>query len=153
MLIYVVLLVVLLVLILLLRLARSTGKAGEGSNWTFKVDSVPTVLTTALDSLGMPTKIVFNGQEYSTPDEMPPDAREAYDLAMRSMHANSDREGLPDLLKSAGRIGAAPSSLTPGGGAGSDPAARLKQLQEMKNSGLITSEEYEAKRTQILDRI
>jgi hypothetical protein len=34
-----------------------------------------------------------------------------------------------------------------------DAAARLKQLQEMKDSALITDEEYEAKRTQILDAL
>ena len=34
-----------------------------------------------------------------------------------------------------------------------DPTTRLKQLQDMRNSGLITNDEYEAKRTQILDKL
>ena len=40
-----------------------------------------------------------------------------------------------------------------GGTPPSDPATRLKQLQEMKDSGLITDDEYEAKRAQSIDAL
>ncbi len=151
MLMYLGLLVVLLVLIVLMRFVRSSGD-GSG-NWTFKVNTVPTVLTTALNSLGTPTKIVFNGQEYSSPDEMPPDARAAYDFAMKGVLADANRDGIPDVFKSISGPGAFRASIGAGAGASADPATRLKQLQDMKNAGLITDEEYKAKRSEILDKI
>ena len=153
MLMYLGLLVVLLVLIVLMRFMRSSEKSGGGPNWTFRINSVPTVLTTALDSLGAPTKIVFNGQEYSSPDEMPAEARAAYDFAMKGVLADANRDGIPDVFKSVGGPGAFRASIGAGAGASGDPATRLKQLQDMKNAGLITDDEYDAKRSEILDKI
>ena len=151
---YLGLLVVLLVLIVMMRIARSAS-GSSGSNWTFKVNTVPTVLTTAIDSLGAPTKIMFNGHEYSSVDEMPADARAAYEFAMNSVMNDADRDGVPDLFKSlgTGRSGSIPKIGSGDVSSAADPATRLKQLQNMRNSGLITNDEYEAKRTQILDKL
>ena len=153
MMMYLGLLVVLLILIVLMRLVRNTGD-GSG-NWTFRVNTVPTVLTTALNSLGAPTKIVFNGQEYSSPDEMPPEARAAYDFAMKGVLADANRDGIPDVFKSVGAAGGFKARIGSGSGGdtSADPATRLKQLQEMKDAGLITDDEYGAKRSEILDKI
>lgn len=46
-----------------------------------------------------------------------------------------------------------PTVLTGDVTSAADPETRLKQLQNMRNSGLITNDEYEAKRTQILDKL
>src|SRR5438309_8870127 len=151
---YLGLLVVILVVIVMMRIARSATES-SGSNWSFKVNTVPRVLTGAVNSQGAPTKIMFNGQEYSSVDEMPEDARAAYKLAMGALLSDANHDGVPDIFKS---IGAGKSGFIPKLGAGDvtiapDPATRLKQLQDMRNSGLITNEEYEAKRTQILDRL
>lgn len=144
--------VVLFVLIILMRFMRSSEK-GAGPNWTFRINSVPTVLTTALDSLGAPTKIVFNGQEYSSPDEMPPEARAAYDFAMKGVLADANHDGVPDVFKSVGGSSAFKARIGAGTGASPDPATRLRQLQDMKDAGLITNDEFDAKRSEILDKI
>lgn len=36
---------------------------------------------------------------------------------------------------------------------GSDPAARLRKLQELRDVGLLTQEEYETKRTEVINSI
>jgi hypothetical protein len=41
--------------------------------------------------------INFNGQEYDSPDDMPPDVRRLYDLA-NQMLADKDGDGVPDLF-------------------------------------------------------
>jgi hypothetical protein len=43
-------------------------------------------------------KIVFNGKEYSSPDEMPPEVRRTYDR-MLQMLPDEDRTGVPDLFE------------------------------------------------------
>ena len=40
--------------------------------------------------------------------------------------------------------------LPPASGGGGDPAARLKQLATMRDAGLISSEDFEAKKAEIL---
>lgn len=146
--------VLLLVLVVLMRILRNTGD-GTG-NWTFKVNTVPRVVTASLDSLGVPTKIVFNGQEYSSPDEMPPDARAAYNLAMSMVKTNAHHDSDPDVFKSVGRPGGFSARIGAGAGASGDPgdpATRLKHLQSMRDAGLITDAEYEAKRSEIIDSV
>jgi hypothetical protein len=46
----------------------------------------------------MTTRILFNGREYTSPAEMPPDVRGAYDRAM-ALLADADGNGVPDLLE------------------------------------------------------
>jgi RNase P/RNase MRP subunit p29 len=43
-------------------------------------------------------RIVFNGREYSSADDMPPDVREAFERTMR-LTADSDRNGVPDVFE------------------------------------------------------
>lgn len=43
-------------------------------------------------------RITFNGQEYDSPDAMPPDVRRLYDL-MSGMLADKDGDGMPDMFE------------------------------------------------------
>lgn len=99
----------------------------------------------------MHSRIVFNGTEYSSPDQMPPDVRQAYDRAMGSVLADADRNGIPDIFegKSSATVMHTGLFTNPTG----DPSETLKELQEMRDSGLITPEEFEAKKTEILNRM
>jgi len=46
-------------------------------------------------------KIVVNGREYSSVDEMPPDVRQIYER-MTKMRADSDGDGIPDIFEGKG---------------------------------------------------
>jgi hypothetical protein len=46
-------------------------------------------------------KIVINGKEYATVDEMPPEIRSVYEKAM-AMIADKDANGVPDVLEGKG---------------------------------------------------
>lgn len=138
------LLVLLLILVILLRIVRST----EQGPFTPRFRSGPNFLSSVLTSLGAQSKIVVNGQSYSSIDEMPPEVRAQYEQAMSLALAATEREGILDFSR-----GARVRNRIAGATSHSDPATRLRQLQEMKDSGLITEEEYEAKRAQILDAL
>ena len=45
------------------------------------------------------------------------------------------------------------SPAEPGAGGGSDPAGRLRQLQELRDAGLISAGEYETKRAEVIKSI
>lgn len=47
-------------------------------------------------------KIVINGREYASADEMPPAIREAYERAL-ALTADTDANGVPDVLEGKGR--------------------------------------------------
>ena len=49
----------------------------------------------------MESKIIFNGREYASVNEMPPDVRQAYERTMR-IFADSDGNGVPDVLEGLG---------------------------------------------------
>lgn len=97
------------------------------------------------------TRIVFNGKEYSSLEKMPPEVRQAYDQAMAAVLADADRNGLPDILEGGGSATVMHTGLFTN--TFEDPAEKLKKLKEMNDSGLITAEEYEAKKAEILDRM
>src|SRR5687767_7396210 len=46
----------------------------------------------------MTTRIIFNGREYKSPDDMPADVRRLYDQALQQL-ADADRDGIPDILE------------------------------------------------------
>ena len=48
----------------------------------------------------MATRIVFNGVEYSSPDDMPAEVRKTYDQAL-AMLADADLDGTPDAVERA----------------------------------------------------
>jgi hypothetical protein len=46
----------------------------------------------------MPTQIIFNGQEYDSPDAMPEDVRRAYQEMLNHLQ-DKDKDGIPDVLQ------------------------------------------------------
>ena len=67
----------------------------------------------------MTTRIIFNGQEYTSPEAMPDDVRKLYQQALAQL-ADADHNGLPDVLEpradGAGNvIGIQSSSITVNG--------------------------------------
>jgi hypothetical protein len=61
-------------------------------------------------------KIVVNGREYSSPDQMPPDVRAGYEQAM-SVLADKNGNGIPDILEmqlDPAKLSAAMSGASPG---------------------------------------
>jgi len=67
----------------------------------------------------MTTRIIFNGQEYSSPEAMPEDVRKMYQEAL-ARFADADHNGIPDLLEGHGDgsktlIGIENSSITVNG--------------------------------------
>ena len=99
---------------------------------------------------GLQSKIVFNGREFSSPDDMPPDVRQAYDQVMSGVLVDANRNNIPDIVEGGGgsSVFTGIRTLTP-----EDPAEKLRKLNEMRDSGLITNQEYETKRAEILSRM
>jgi hypothetical protein len=91
--------------------------------------------------------IVVNGQTYTNVDDMPADVRQAYEK-MAGLFGDANRDGMPDLFEALGTVatqmGQDPQALR------GDPATRLRKLDELRASGLISEQEYQAKRAQIL---
>ena len=85
-----------------------------------------------------PGTVIYQGQAYTSVDEMPSDARRAYQQAM-SVFADADGDGVPDVFQSDASI---PQM--------DDIAQKLQKLKELYNTGLITFQEYEAKKAEIL---
>jgi Short C-terminal domain len=123
------------------------GELGPISKFTFPVN----VSSGTVGKTGMHTRIVFNGQEYSSPEEMPAEIRQVYERTMATVLADADRDGVPDLFE--------PGAITTvfqtdvQARTLDDPADKLRKLKEMRDSGLITEQEYESKKTEILNRM
>jgi len=92
-----------------------------------------------------PTQVIYQGQVYTNVDEMPPEVRQAYQKAM-SVFADADHDGIPDIFQ--GRAMPRPGlSATP---QTDDIAQKLQKLRGLRDAGLITDQEYEAKKAEIL---
>ena len=88
--------------------------------------------------------IIYNGQVYTSIDDMPADARRAYDKVMAAF-ADSDANGIPDILEGI------PQVVNLGRQRGSQSRLqRLRELKEMLDVGLIRPQEYEEKKAGIL---
>jgi hypothetical protein len=60
----------------------------------------------------MTAKIIFNGKEYSSVDEMPPEARQAFEQAMSALSnvlGDRNQNGIPDIVESAQPAAAQPA--------------------------------------------
>lgn len=118
------------------------------SNWmnpNFQFNLPAKLVSSVMQTPGLNTKIVFNGQEFSRPEEMPADIRKAYDQVMNGVLVDKDQNGIPDIAEGGAAQVFDLRNITT-----VDPAERLKKLNEMHDAGLITPEEYEAKRTEII---
>ena len=64
----------------------------------------------------MQTRIVFNGNEYASPEEMPDDVRKAFLAMLTQVGTDADRNGVPDVLEGkANVLGLQQSSITVNG--------------------------------------
>lgn len=147
----------LLVIVPLVFILGKLGKRGAGGTQTGWPQNFAPNLRPASGPGAAPrstaitqTKIIFNGREYKSADEMPPEARAAYEQAM-SVFTDADRNGIPDIFE--GKINPAARPSPPPSGESADPAERLRKLKELFDSGLITEQEYEAKRAEILSQM
>ena len=146
---------VLVFLVCLLAIWWWMRKVDDGSTsrlnptFTFK-GSVPTALMNALGAAEVRTGIIFNGKEYSSIEEMPEEVRRTYEQAMSGVLSDSDRNGIPDLFERGGPSVFHTEVMTR---KLEDPAEKLKQLKDMRDSGLITEQEYETKKAEILARM
>lgn len=120
----------------------------SSSNWMnpkFQFNLPAKLVSSVMQTPGLNTKIVFNGQEFSRPEDMPADIRQAYDQVMNGVLVDSNKNGIPDIAEGGAAQVFDLRNITT-----SDPAERLKKLNEMHDAGLITSEEYETKRAEII---
>jgi hypothetical protein len=61
----------------------------------------------------METRIIFNGHEYSGPEQMPEDIRKAFQERLAQLTTDSDQNGVPDALEGRGDVlGIQQSSIT-----------------------------------------
>jgi hypothetical protein len=116
-------------------LTRRLKPAAGGSTLSHAGSPMPGVTS-------MLSRIIFRGREYSSPDEMPGGARAAYEQAMR-VFVDSGRNAMPELFGGTGQRAQTPS----------DPVERLKKLKGLMEAGLITEQEYEAKKAEILSEL
>jgi hypothetical protein len=91
--------------------------------------------------------IIHGGQTYTNIDDLPPEARSKYQQAMSAL-ADKDGDGIPDILQ--GGVGNISQKKDVHG---ADPAEKLRVLEQMLNEDLITRQEYDAKKAEILSRI
>lgn len=49
----------------------------------------------------MPTRLIFNGREYTSPEAMPADVRKAYEELLDQLQ-DKDKDGIPDVLQGGG---------------------------------------------------
>jgi|GEM_PF-489535 len=78
-----------------------------------KVVNLGTVFTSQTNM----QKIFFEGKQYNSSDELPPDARAKYDEAMGKLSVDANQNGIPDLLEQ-----------------GSVPAAKFSQKFSLNTS-------------------
>lgn len=134
---FIALLVLTLILIFPLRLLIRRLKPAAGySTVSHAASPMPGVTSTL-------SRIMFRGREYSSPDEMPGAARAAYEQAL-NVFVDTDPDAMPDLVQGTEQ----PETQTP-----SDPVERLKKLNGLMEAGLITQQEYEAKKAEILSEL
>ena len=150
---------------------NAAGGASRTLSSNVKTGSLPKKLIASLGTINVRTKIIFNGKEYSSPEDMPPEVRRIYDNAMTTVFADQNRDGIPDLFqgKSGSTIAHANVKTNllddPDGKTSplddadmkthllDDPAESLKKLREMKDAGLITDQDFETKKAEILSRM
>ena len=147
-------LIVLVAIVLAMRASRikddGSGNWTHGRDvrsWEFDVRAAPPTG----DGSVTPTSIEFNGEEYSSPEEMPPGPRAAYKLAMKGMLSDVNRDGVPDIVNLMG--GAKLFKASMGQGPAADAVSRVKELEKMRDEGLISEDEYNSKRSEIIEQI
>ncbi len=117
--------------------ARAWGNAFPGGGGTPNVTAAQTY--------------IVNGQAYSSLDQLPPEARQAFG-SVSGLLNDANQNGMPDFMEQSGLSGAQVINLNAASTA-EDRVKKLADLKAMLDQGLITAQEYEAKKKAILDRM
>ena len=96
--------------------------------------------------------IIYQGKTYNNADDLPPEARSKYKKAMSTL-ADRDGDGIPDILQGSASNADITQADHSTGTTASDSAEKLRKLKEMLDDGLITYQEYTAKKADILERM
>jgi putative oligomerization/nucleic acid binding protein len=139
-------------IVLVIWVWRHKSDPSSSSGWlnpNIKFNLPAKLVSSVMQTPGLQSRIVFNGQEFSSPNDMPPEIRKAYDQVMSGVLADADRDGIPDIMEG-GHAGVFADVRTL---AREDPAETLRKLNEMRDGGLITDQEYETKRAEIISRM
>ncbi|HMP41587.1 MAG TPA: SHOCT domain-containing protein [Roseiflexaceae bacterium] len=115
----------------------------------YTLPSRPNSSSQAAASAGFFTSVVVNGQTYTSLDQMPPDVRQAYEQSMAVL-ADANQNGIPDILE---QFGVGTPDQLQAFGAQDDTVARLQKLKQLLDAGIITPQEFEAKKAEILGRL
>ena len=142
---------------------KASAWGGASSAWGGATPNVSTSQT-----------YVVNGQTYSSLDQLPPEARQALG-SVSGLLGDANQNGIPDIAEAAlaksgtpmsaeerarkmAELKAMLASMTSNSpmaqmGSAEDRVKKLAELKAMLDQGLITSQEYEAKKKAILDRM
>ncbi|MDH5606659.1 MAG: SHOCT domain-containing protein [Anaerolineae bacterium] len=92
------------------------------------------------------TKIIINGKEHASIDDLPAEQQEAYKKAMR-IFIDEDGDKIPDILQKGG-LAQITSAFTQ-----ADPQEKLEKLKKLLDAGLISQQDYDDKKAEILSRM
>lgn len=126
---------------------NSSSDASSSFNSSINLGSLPGKLIASLGTTNVQTKVIFNGKEYSSPDDMPPEIRAIYDRAMNTVLSDGDGDGILDVFQGKKLDTHVVTGLL------EDPAESLKKLKELNDAGLINDQEFETKKAEILSRL
>ncbi len=137
--------------ILVWLLTREWGdNSAQSTNFKFNLGPMLNK-SVALFGKDIRSRIIFNGKEYASPEEMPPDVRQAYNQAIGIMLADANQNGIPDIFEGGGNTTVMQTGMFTK--TSEDPAGKIEKLKDMRDSGLITAEEYEKKKAEVLERM
>lgn len=99
---------------------------------------------------------IVNGQAYSNLDQLPPEARQALG-SISGLLGDANQNGMPDIMEQgltgASNLSGAQIINMNAASTSEDRVKKLSELKAMLDQGLITAQEYEAKKKAILDRM
>jgi putative oligomerization/nucleic acid binding protein/uncharacterized protein DUF3592 len=96
---------------------------------------------------------VVNGQTYSSLDQLPPEARKALG-SISGLLGDANQNGIPDIMEQGlSNLSGAQVINTNASNITEDRVKKLSELKTMLDQGLITEDEYDAKKKSILDRM
>src|SRR5437879_6053483 len=78
---------------------NAAGGAARSLSSNMTTGSLPKKLIASNSTINVRTNIVFNENEYSRPEDMPPEVRRIYDNAMTTVLADQNRDTIPDLFQ------------------------------------------------------
>jgi hypothetical protein len=96
----------------------------------------------------MASTLTVDGQSYTSMDELPPEAQEALEQ-VREAFRDADQDGTPDIMEGMDAQVLDLRSMRAGAGS----AERMRELKRMLDEGLISLDEYEEKKGQILSEL